>query len=239
MQERHYRIGQLTLQPHRLLMADAAPVVLGRKALELVTVLAEAEGGLVTKDELMAAVWPEVTVEENALQVHIAALRKVMGEEATRLVTVRSLGYRLVVDDDLPATATHCASRSKVAVLPFANLTGNAALDYLGDGLAEELINTLSHSPDLRVASRTSCFAYKGHDGNICHIARELGVGTIIEGSVRKAEDTIRITAQLIDAATGFHLWSENFDRRNSDLLALEDELASVIVTALKAQLDR
>jgi TolB-like protein len=235
MSQRQFRIGRFTLQPHRELLAGESPVPLGRKALEILTVLAEAEGSLVTKDELMAAVWPNVTVEDNAIQVHIAALRKALGAEASHLQTVRSLGYRLARHDTLTAACPLDASPMTVAVLPFANLTGDTGLDYLGDGLAEELINTLAHVPGLQVSSRTSSSAYKGHDGDVRQIARELGVEAIVEGSVRKAGDTIRITAQLADAESGFHRWSENYDRKVSDLLAWEDELASIMVPVLAA----
>ena len=234
MSARVYQIGHVTLQPHRQLMAGEVPVSLGRKALDLLSVLAEAEGDLVTKDELMAAVWPNVTIEENAVQVHIAALRKALGDAADRLQTVRSLGYRLVGTEPVPAPLLVVSAPGAVAILPFVNLTGNPELDYLGEGIAEELINLLSHVPGLHVPSRTSSFAYKGHDCDIRRIAQELGVGAIVEGCVRNSSDTIRITAQLVDAETGFYRWSENFDRRYSDLLALEDELAGIIADILK-----
>lgn len=235
MSERQYRIGRLTLQPHRQLMANDTPIPLGRKALELLSVLAEAEGGLVTKDELMAAVWPNMTIEENAVQVHIAALRKALGHEADQLKTVRSLGYRLVHEG---VSAPQWTDPVKsVAVLPFANLTGDSGLGSLCEGVAEELINLLSHAPDLHVAARTSSFTYNGHDGDVRAIAHALGVSAVVEGSVRQAGDTIRFTAQLVDGETGFHRWSENYDRRLGDLLALEDELGGVIAQALMAHL--
>ena len=234
MSEREYRIGRLALLPHRQLLAGNVPVPLGRKALELLTVLAEAEGALVTKDELMTAVWPNVTVEENALQVHIAALRKALGEDAEQLLTVRSLGYRLVHHGPVTHTSRHGPPPTAVAVLPFANLTGEPALDYLGDGIAEELINALTHQPGLRVSSRTSSFAFKGHDESARTIAQDLGVGSIVEGSVRKAGDRLRITAQLVDAESGFHIWSENYDRMAGDALALEDEVARIVVAVLE-----
>ncbi len=223
-----YHIGQLSLHPRRQLMAGDTPVPLGRKALELLTVLAEAEGNLVTKDELMTAVWPDVTVEENALQVHVAALRKAMGDEAEQLLTVRSLGYRLA---NCGSRAQPCLDPSPkaVAILSFMNLTGNQDLDFLGDSIADELINCLTQSPALKVASRTSSFAFKGHDEDARRIARDLDVSFIVEGSVRKAGERIRITAQLVDAETGFHIWSENFDRGFGDVLVLEDELGQII----------
>lgn len=233
MSPRQYQIGHFKLQPHRQLLAGDTPVPLGRKALELLSVLAEAEGTVVTKDELMAVVWPNVTIEENAVQVHIAALRKVLGNFADKVQTVRGVGYRLATE------GVSASQASSVAILPFANLTGDPDLDFLGEGVAEELINRLSHMPGLQIPSRTSSFAYKGHDGDIRRIARELGVSAIVEGSVRNSSETIRVTAQLVDAATGFYRWSENYDRRITDLLAMEDELAGTIAPVLLGYLER
>lgn len=232
--------GRLTLQPGRQLLADGAPVPLGRKSLDILEVLAGAEGGLVTKDELMEAVWPGLIVEENAIQAHVAALRKALGGEAERLKTVRGFGYRLEVPAAGPIPsrrATDRADRPSVAVLPFANLTGDPARDYLADGMAEELICTLSRTSDLAVPARTSTFAYKGLDRDIREIARELGVGAVLEGSIRMAGNRIRVTAQLIDAPTGFHIWSENYDRELSDLIGLQDDIALAIAGSLRARL--
>jgi TolB-like protein len=121
--------------------------------------------------------------------------------------------------------------------MPFANLTGDATKDYLGDGMAEELINTLSKVPGLRVPARTSTFSYKGRNTDAQQIAMDLKVGTILEGSVRKAGETVRITAQLIDAQTDSHLWSETYDRQVTDRFKLQDDLAKAIVQALQVNL--
>jgi TolB-like protein len=122
------------------------------------------------------------------------------------------------------------ASRHAVAVLPFANLTGDATKDYLGQGLAEELIHTLAGVPGLRVPARTSSFAYRGRNIDVRRIATELDVAAVLEGSVRAAGERIRITAQLIDGDSGYHLWSQHFDRRAEDLFELQDELAAAII---------
>jgi len=120
--------------------------------------------------------------------------------------------------------------RRSIAVLPFANLTGDASRDFLGEGLAEELIHALARVPGLRVPSRTSSFAYRGRDFDLRRIATELDVSTVLEGSVRAAGERIRITAQLIDGTSGYHLWSQHYDRRFQDLFELQDELASTII---------
>jgi TolB-like protein/Tfp pilus assembly protein PilF len=137
-----------------------------------------------------------------------------------------------------PAPSIPAAPRTAVAVLPFSNLTGDASKDYLGDGMAEELINTLTKVSGLRIPSRTSSFSYKGRNVDLKQIARDLNVGTVLEGSVRSAGERIRITAQLINAQSDAHLWSETYDRKSSDLFKLQDELATAIVKALQANLN-
>jgi TolB-like protein len=127
--------------------------------------------------------------------------------------------------------ATPAAS---VAVVPFANLTGEPSKEYFSDGMAEELINALANVPGLKVASRISSFAYKGRNTDIRQIARDLGVATILEGSVRSAGERIRVAVQLVNAQTGFHLWSQSYDRKYADIFKLPDDLGSEIVAALR-----
>ncbi|MGC1457236.1 MAG: winged helix-turn-helix domain-containing protein [Steroidobacteraceae bacterium] len=127
--------------------------------------------------------------------------------------------------------------RTTVAVLPFVNLTGDPNKDYLGDGMAEEVINMLARVPGLKVPARTSSFAYKGRNVDVRSIAADLGVGTVLEGSVREAGARIRITAELISAQDGLHLWSQSYDRSYTDLFQLQDDLASQIVQALKVNI--
>ncbi len=125
------------------------------------------------------------------------------------------------------------ANYASIAVLPFANLSGNADNEYLGDGLAEELLNALANIEGLKVAARTSAFAFKGSNIDVRVIGDTLGVATVLEGSVRRSSDHIRITAQLIDARTGYHLWSNTYDRPLADLFSVQDALAREIVNAL------
>ena len=130
------------------------------------------------------------------------------------------------------------APLATVAVLPFVNLTGDPTKDYLGDGMAEEIINLLTKVPGLKVPARTSSFAYKGRNVDVRQIAKDLGVATLLEGSVREAGQRVRVTAELIDASDGLHRWSESYDRNFTDLFALQDDLASAIVQALKINLN-
>jgi TolB-like protein/tetratricopeptide (TPR) repeat protein len=124
-----------------------------------------------------------------------------------------------------------------IAVLPFTNLSGDASKDYFSDGMSEELLNLLARVPGLQVASRTSSFAYKGRNVDIRQVGQDLGVETVLEGSVRQAGDQVRITAQLIDTETGFHLWSETYDRQLADIFQVQDEIAGAIVERLRIEL--
>jgi TolB-like protein len=120
-----------------------------------------------------------------------------------------------------------------IAVLPFVNMSGDADNEYFGDGLAEELLNALSNIEGLKVAARTSTFAFKGTTMDVRAIGDTLGVGTVLEGSVRRSADRIRITAQLIDARTGYHLWSDTYDQPLTDLFSVQDAISREIVSAL------
>lgn len=132
---------------------------------------------------------------------------------------------------------TAASGDQSIAVLPFVNMSDDAGNEYFSDGISEELLNVLVRVEGLRVASRTSSFAFKGKDTSIPNIAESLGVEHILEGSVRKAGNTVRVTAQLIDARTDTHLWSETYDRKLEDIFAIQDEISGHIVEALKVAL--
>lgn len=127
--------------------------------------------------------------------------------------------------------------KASVAVLPFVNMSGDKDNEYFSDGLAEELLNVLAKIDQLKVAARTSSFHFKGETGNVADIAKSLGVATVLEGSVRQSGSRIRITAQLISAADGYHLWSETYDRELDDIFAVQDEIALSVAAALKVKL--
>jgi TolB-like protein/Flp pilus assembly protein TadD len=151
-------------------------------------------------------------------------------EEHTASTTSERLGA--------PAADSTHVPRASVAVVPFANLTGEAGKEYFSDGMAEELINELTKVPGLKVPARTSSFAYKGRNIDIRQIARDLGVATILEGSVRGAGERIRVTAQLINAQTGYHIWSNTYDRNFGDVFKLQDDISAEIVEALKSSMN-
>ena len=134
-------------------------------------------------------------------------------------------------------SSTSYEKSPSIAVLPFADMSPDKDQEYFCDGMAEELINVLTHIKDLHVIARTSAFSYKGRDVNVREIGRELNVETILEGSVRKAGNRLRITAQLVDTTGGHHLWSERYDRQVGDVFAIQDEISSVVVDKLRPKL--
>jgi TolB-like protein len=234
-----YEFGRFRLDRARQQLSDGeVPVALTPRAFDMLLYLVEHAGQLVEKAALMKAVWPKVIVEENNLSQHVSALRQALGDgsEGQRyIVTVPRRGYRFVADVRLSENATDGApSRASVAVLPFVNVSGDPSKEYFGDGLAEELIHLLARVPGLAVPSRTSSFAYRGRAISLRDIAHELRVATVFEGSVRSAGERIRVTGQLIDAATGYHLWSQSFDRSFDDIFKLQDEIATAIVRAIR-----
>jgi serine/threonine-protein kinase len=173
---------------------------------------------------------------------------------ATIAVLVVALGYLVAIRLELskrvaevgvgpgsaaqnsPATAFNPPPHS-IAVLPFANLSGDKEQEYFSDGLTEELLNSLAEINELQVAARTSSFYFKGKDVDLGTVAHKLNVGAVLEGSVRRSANTIRITAQLINAVTGFHLWSKTYDRDLGDVLKLQTEIATAVASALKVTL--
>jgi TolB-like protein len=231
----------------RELRRDNMPVRLARRALDILCVLASAGGAIVTKDELIARVWGGVVVEENNLQVHISALRRVFGEEANGeswIVTVPGRGYRFLPAREPPASGDPAVGRSlpvpdkpSIAVLPFLNLSGDPEQEYFADGMVEEIITALSHIRWLFVIARTSSFTYKGQAADVKRVGRELGVRYVLEGSVRKGGDRVRITAQLIDAETDMHLWADRFDGSLKDVFDLQEKVASSVAGVIEPEL--
>jgi len=137
----------------------------------------------------------------------------------------------------IPAQETSGLNERSIAVLPFVNMSDDDSNQYFSEGLSEELLNLLVKIPELQVAARTSSFSFKGKDVNIAEIGKELNVSYVLEGSVRKAGNKVRITAQLIKTDDGFHVWSETFDRTLDDIFMVQDEISNAVVSALKVQL--
>ncbi len=245
-----------------LLLLGDEPVALGRRAVAVLRALIEQPGELVLKDALIEAVWPGQTVEDSNLTVQIAALRRVLGETpgGDRWIETRPRrGYRFVgpvvreARDEAviaaardPAPAPNAASaqpglalpeKPSLAVLPFLNMSGEPDQEYFADGMVEDIITELSRYRALFVIARTSTFTYKGKAVDVRQIARELGVRYVLEGSVRKGADNVRVTAQLIDAISGAHLWAERYDRASSDIFAMQDEITASVAAVIEPTL--
>lgn len=233
-----FSIGDMVLQPNRQLLHEGQRLHLGSKALALISALAEARGELVTKDELMESVWPGVIVEENAIQVHIAALRKAMGSAADRLVTIRGLGYRLelgrgTVAVAAPDSAEPDLAQTLLAVLPFDNLSSDPELAFFCDGVSEEILGRITRHSKLTVIGRTTSFQFRGPDK--ANAARSLMATHILDGSIQRSADRVRISAHLADCATKANLWAQHYDRSLEDIFAVQDEIAEAIAEALKS----
>ena len=134
------------------------------------------------------------------------------------------------------ASALPLPDKPSIAVLPFVNMSGDPQQEYFSDGITEDLITDLSKLSGLFVIARNSAFTYKGKAVKVQEVSKELGVRYVLEGSVRKADERVRITAQLIDATTGHHLWAERYDRALKDIFALQDEIVQKIVATLRVQ---
>ena len=152
-------------------------------------------------------------------------------------LTPDGLARTAPIEPDETISPAVAPTKASVAVLPFVNMSGNPDNEYFSDGMSEELLNMLAKVSTLKVAARTSSFHFKGHTGDIAEIARRLGVASVLEGSIRQSGARVRITTQLINAADGYHLWSETFDRELDDIFAVQDEIADAVVTALKVKL--
>jgi len=244
-----YRFGPYTLEPadHRLLRGQDE-VALRPKTFETLLFLVQRHGHAVRKDELLDAVWAETHVSEAVLTHCIAEVRQALGDNMSSPRFVRTLprvGYKFIAAvetaDPLRAAApvlqAETAPVSTIAVLPFANLSADPGNEFFCDGLSEELINGLTRLRELRVVAHSSSFSFKGRNLDVREIGRRLGVKSILEGSVRKSGDRLRISVQLIDTAAGYHLWSEQYDRRLEDVFAVQDEIARAILDALKVEL--
>lgn len=234
----------------RELTRGGTPVPMQPQVFDLLVYLVEQRGRVVSKDDLIAKVWGDRIVSDSALNSRINAARKALGDdgETQRLIkTVPRKGFRFVgeVLEQEPATAAPVQAtparaapdRPAIAVLAFENMSDDPEQEYFCDGISEDILTALSKVRWFLVIARNSSFTYKGRAVHIREIADELGVGYIVEGSVRKAGDRVRITAQLNDATTGSHIWAEHYDRDLGDVFAVQDEITNAIVAAIEPQI--
>ncbi len=224
------------------------PVAIGSRALDVLEVLVGRSGDVVSRDEIIAAVWPTTIVEDNNLNIQIAALRRVLDngrEHGSCIQTVAGRGYRFVARVTKPeaaappavAAASYAGTRPRlsIVVLPFANLSDDSEQQYFADGITDDVTADLSRIDGSFVISRGTAFTYKGKALDAKQIGRELGVRFVLEGSARRSGKLVRVNAQLIDAETAGHLWAERFDRDIGDLFAVQDEITRRIATALNS----
>ena len=260
-----YQFEGYTLDVARnTLRAADREVQLRPKSFEVLRYLVENADRLVIKDELIKAIWPNVVATDEALTHCVSEIRQAIGDSGqTIIVTVPRRGYRFAAPvlqiatnasaapqptlpmSEAPPAGSDSGVRSQslgrpsVAVLPFANLSDDPQQDYFSDGIADDITTELSRFSELLIIARNSSFQYKGKVVDIRQIGRELGARYVLEGSVRRSGDRIRITAQLIDATTGAHRWAERYDRELHDVFAVQDEVARAIVAILVAHVNR
>src|SRR6476646_2251999 len=239
--------GPFRLYPaQRLLKKGEDTVRLGARAFDILLALVERAGEVVARKELIAKVWPNVIVEETSLRVHLVSLRKALdGEQSGEhyIINVKGRGYcfsapvsyeRSAPDVESPLdTPLSLPDKPSIAVLPFQNLSSDPKQEFFADGMVEEITTALSRFKALFVISRNSSFTYKRRSVEVKQVGRELGVRYVLEGSVRKAANRVRITGQLIDAATGAHLWADRFDGGLGDIFDLQDQVTERVVGAL------
>jgi TolB-like protein len=242
------------------LFRGAEPVALGKRAVAVLRALVERPGVPVSKRALIDAAWPGVAVGEGNLTVQIAALRRVLGQEPGGegwIETLPRRGYRFVgptrigdqgMENEGASGVTHPSkagdapalalpAQPSIAVLPFQNMSGDPEREYFADGMVEEIITALSRFRSLFVIARNSSFTYKGRSVDIKQVGRELGVRYVLEGSVRRSAERVRITAQLIDVLTGAHLWADRFDGALEDVFDLQDRVAARVVNEIEPRL--
>jgi TolB-like protein len=233
------RFSEFTLQRRvRRLVRGDQDLAIGARAFDLLDLLIACRDRVVARDEIMSAVWPDTVVGENNLNVQVANLRRLLG--ATAIVTVPGRGLRFALDVTSEGPlALGLPDRPSVVVLPFADLGGDPSLSWLADGFVEDITTELSRFRDILVVARNSALAYRDLPRDLRIISRELGVRYAVEGSVRATPERVRVTAQLIDAHTGGHVWAEAFDRNLVGHFDTQARVARAIVTCLAPQIDR
>lgn len=256
------QVGEFEVRvSERAVLLHGEPLALGARALDLLLALLAQAGQVVSKSQLIDHVWPDVVVEENNLSVQVSALRKLLGAKA--VVTVAGRGYQLglpvrlldesqaAAPDAAPTPATAVlqtspdrhpakalpADQPSLAVLPFANLTGDPGQDYFVDGLVDDLTNGLSRVRRFFVIARSSSFSYKGRTVAAQQVGRELGVAYVLEGSFKQAGARVRISVQLIETTAGRQLWSQRFEGSREDIFSLQDDITAQAVGAIEPRL--
>lgn len=237
----------------RLLLGPAGPLELSGRSFDILSTLLGRPDEVVSKDQLLGAVWPGIVVEENTLQVHVSALRKALA--TGMIVTVHGRGYKYAGPQPLEVEAAQpgetdaqngsakrlarVGNKPVIAVLPFTNMSGDPTQDYFSEGITEDIIVEMSRYRPLSVVSRHSSSLFKAATVDIKEAGRRLGAQFLVEGSVRKHGASVRVTAQLLDAETASHVWAERYDRQLQDVFLVQDDLVRRLVSAITGQVEK
>jgi len=251
-----YQFNQITLDTSQYrLSLSGNPVAVEPQVFDLLTYLVEHKDRVVTRDELLENLWKGKIVTDSALGARLKAARKAVGDSGKRqqvIKTIHGRGYQFVspvtevhsetvkaeqTDSEINKTNLVLTDTPSIAVLPFQNMSADPEQEYFANGMSEEIITALSRVPDLVVIARKSTFFYKGKAVNVRQIGQELGVRHVLEGSIRKSGNRIRITAQLVNTQSGDHIWAERYDRNLDDIFAVQDEITHEIVVELQGKL--
>ncbi|MFN5998747.1 MAG: winged helix-turn-helix domain-containing tetratricopeptide repeat protein [Paracoccaceae bacterium] len=219
----------------RRLRIDGSDQAIGARAFDVLAYLHSNTGRVVTKAELLEHVWADLNVEESNLTVQIASLRKLIGARA--IATVPGVGYQLTLSAKAPLEppkALPLPDKPSLAVLPFANLTGDAGKEYLVDGIVSDLISALSCIRAFFVIAASSTFTLKGKAIDLADVGRQLGVRYIVEGGIQQAGDSLRINVQLVEAETGHLIWSQRFTGPLSGIFELQDSVVAATASAIE-----
>jgi TolB-like protein len=250
-----FLFADCVLDAERRELTRASEVIAtGPQVFDLLLYLIQNRERVVSKDDVLDSVWSGRTVSESTLTSHINAVRKAVGDSGgeQRLIrTIARKGFRFVgeVKEIQSPDGAHPAAtepetpalpdKPSIAALAFQNMSGDPEQEYFADGVVEDIITALSRIRWLFVIARNSSFTYKGRAVDVKQIGRELGVRYVLEGSVRKSANRVRITGQLIDATTGAHLWAERFEGTLDDIFELQDQVAASVVGAIAPQMER
>jgi adenylate cyclase len=232
------------------LRRDGTPVALEPQVFDLLVYLVRNRGRVVSKDDLIESIWGGRVVSESAVTTALNAARNAIGDSGAAQKFIRTISRKgvrfiaevrevgppaqaeraLTVAETMPLTVP---DKPSIAVLPFANMSNDPDQEFFADGIAEDIITAMSRYPSLFVIARNSCFVYKGRAVDVKQIAHELGVRYVLEGSLRKSGNRIRVTAQLVDARTGNQAWAERYDRDLADIFAVQDEITDAVTIAI------
>jgi TolB-like protein len=250
-----FQFNQITLDTNQFRLSRAGEQIpVEPQVFDLLVYLIENRERVVTRDELLEKLWQGKVVTDSALGTSLKDARKAVGDSGAKQQVIKTFhgrGYQFIAEVTESAskqsslTEEQAASQEalplpdepSIAVLPFTNMSGDPEQGYFSDGITEDIITALSRIPRLFVVARNSTSVYKGQAVDIKQVGREQGVRFVLEGSVRKSGNQIRITAQLIDAITGNHRWAERYDRELSDIFAVQDEIAKNVTVAVQVEL--